>query len=126
LLVKLAVRFGWLLLIALGVGLYKLFPNLQRSIGKILLIFGFTLVAPLLAVLWTGHSNDMGDWSDSTKNVILGAFGLGVLLVITGGAFWLVRSKMEARNARLAALRNGGATANTRAGPQEPSKGPGI
>jgi uncharacterized membrane protein YkvI len=57
-------------LIALGFALRSMFRGRRQLIGKLLLILGCVLVAPLLAVLATGHAESMRDWSDAVIGVV--------------------------------------------------------
>src|SRR6516225_7220088 len=76
-LIKFAVRFGWLLLIVVGVIVYRLFPNHQRAMKKGLLIVGFLLAAPMFCVICTGRMERIGDWGETISTLLLISFGLG-------------------------------------------------
>jgi hypothetical protein len=100
-LIRFAVRFGWLLLIVVGVVVYRMFPNHQRAMKKWLLVLGFLLAAPMSCVICTGRAERIGDWGETIATLLLISFGLGLVCVITGAAFAIAESKETQRQIRL-------------------------
>jgi hypothetical protein len=90
--IKVGVRFGWLVLVAIGVIVYRISARVHAQLGKILLAFGFVLAIPGVIVMWGMHSPLVESWGAGVQNAMLITGGIGLLMVLLGAAFWRVRA----------------------------------